>query len=874
MAFVRYSNTATDKYGNGLSGATVTVYVQPGLGNSSTTLAVLYSNSTGTPLSNPLTTDTLGNYDFYAAKGAYTILVTKSGVTYTDTDIFIDEPNLDVRMFGAKCDGVTDDYVALSAAITAAIAQKGFVVLPAGKTLAYGTALTLTSSEFGIIGLGGSKLKYTGNGTDAILIDGHGSTNGARNVVLRDFIIDAPSAVNGLHTIKYVSSEVSNVRVTGCTGTAFLNEFAVASQFSHVITSVNAAAFSATPTNGFVIQNYLGTGSSDNLVLNPVIEGVSGDGIQLTNANGTLILGGTSEACGGRGVYISGNSQYNTLMDVDIEANTGHDIELASTGCRHTKLLNCVIQDDLYINGAPKETIVDGGSYGTITILAGALATSIINGCSYGTLNDSGTNTQLVGLNAQTVNKLQETQFMSNPILTNDKALKAYGSSGVQYPLLWWTAADQTLLQYLTGSQLKVRNTDGTAALNCNDSGVVVTGSLSVGTANVLDPTGVSVGSRIVSAAGDVNAHSLSTNQTSTGDYAIPNVFRLGINPTANSTQFQMGISAEAWINAGNTKTFSGQQTGTYGSFSHFGSGAASAIYGGSFEGFNSGSATVTQICGVNGNAWCGGVAAGAPLQTPTNNGAATNLRGVQAFTSNLSSGVVGTAQGVYVNTATNTGAGSITTVVGVDVANQTAGGTNFAIRTAFGTVKFGDTLNIVGHNTLPAATGTTLYIGSGYSSPIAGKIYIGDGTGWQLNMSKRSGSVDTELFQFKDSGDFIASASITGAKVSGTTVLSTKAAPAISAGVLTLDCSTGNSFRINLNANVTSMSLTNPTDGQVITILWVQDATGSRTVSMAANLKGATAPSAGINTRSAQSFIYDSTTTNWYATSAASTGM
>lgn len=92
-------------------------------------------------------------------------------------------------------------------------------------------------------------------------------------------------------------------------------------------------------------------------------------------------------------------------------------------------------------------------------------------------------------------------------------------------------------------------------------------------------------------------------------------------------------------------------------------------------------------------------------------------------------------------------------------------------------------------------------------------------------------------------------------------------------AGVLTIDCSIGNSFYININATITSVSLTNPIDGQEITILWVQDGTG-HAVALPANLLGATAPSTSANTHSVQKFTYNVGDTNWYAIAAGTTGL
>lgn len=92
-------------------------------------------------------------------------------------------------------------------------------------------------------------------------------------------------------------------------------------------------------------------------------------------------------------------------------------------------------------------------------------------------------------------------------------------------------------------------------------------------------------------------------------------------------------------------------------------------------------------------------------------------------------------------------------------------------------------------------------------------------------------------------------------------------------AGVLTLDASLGNSFLINVLEAITSMSITNPTNGQEITLLWVQDGTGHAVV-QATNLKGATAVTTTANKISCQKYTYDLTQTNWYAIAAGSVNM
>jgi hypothetical protein len=62
--------------------------------------------------------------------------------------------------------------------------------------------------------------------------------------------------------------------------------------------------------------------------------------------------------------------------------------------------------------------------------------------------------------------------------------------------------------------------------------------------------------------------------------------------------------------------------------------------------------------------------------------------------------------------------------------------------------------LQVAGNSFLPSSTGSSLYLASGFGSPILGRIYVGDGTGWTLNFAKRSGSTDTDLFKFGDNGN------------------------------------------------------------------------------------------------------------------------
>jgi hypothetical protein len=81
---LKYINVVQDANGDAVSGASVTIY------NAGTVVAAtIYSDDGVTPASNPLTTDSLGNFEFYAANGDYDIRVSYSGTVVNITDVTI-----------------------------------------------------------------------------------------------------------------------------------------------------------------------------------------------------------------------------------------------------------------------------------------------------------------------------------------------------------------------------------------------------------------------------------------------------------------------------------------------------------------------------------------------------------------------------------------------------------------------------------------------------------------------------------------------------------------------------------------------------------------------------------------------------------------
>lgn len=92
--------------------------------------------------------------------------------------------------------------------------------------------------------------------------------------------------------------------------------------------------------------------------------------------------------------------------------------------------------------------------------------------------------------------------------------------------------------------------------------------------------------------------------------------------------------------------------------------------------------------------------------------------------------------------------------------------------------------------------------------------------------------------------------------------------------GALTLDASQGGIFANTLTGNVTSVTISNPTDGQTITLIWKQGGSAFTVSYTGSTFRGATTIGATINTATIQQFQYDLASTSWLGVAAAQTNI
>ena len=236
-----------------------------------------------------------------------------------------------VKDYGATGDGVTDDYDAIVDALAAIPATGGILFFPEG-TYAHGTGLNFAGADRRVVGQNAT-LYFTGTGVgvsfDAGLTTYYGC--GMEQMKLRG----NANATKGLYVNRCHHGRYINITIEDVTTTAaeFVNS--VCNHVEDIRVSGNETTLSPKPATGLLLT----TGNCvSNVVINPIIEGVSGTGIVLDAADSNNFFGGTSEG-NARGVTLQNGSDFNSFDGMSCEANTVGDFLLDAS--RGNELVHC-----------------------------------------------------------------------------------------------------------------------------------------------------------------------------------------------------------------------------------------------------------------------------------------------------------------------------------------------------------------------------------------------------------------------------------------------------------------------------------------------------------------------------------------------------
>lgn len=256
------------------------------------------------------------------------------------TDLTQHEKNFQVinlKDFGAKCDGETDDTAAIQAAVLAA--QNGVhITQPTGVCL---TSQPLSFTKpVNWHAESGARIKLTGGNFDYVVqFDLRGPDKGYWGYGVyfggERLIIDGGGhAKYGLSLRGVISSNFPNIRATNVTISGIYEAWTQLCNYDNYECSNNIEAFTTKPENGILcvkdINGLNDRGSSANTYTNPCIEHVSSAGIAGLALINSVFINGTSEG-NAIGIQFGHDtedwaSQGNTVIGMDLEVNSSTDI--------------------------------------------------------------------------------------------------------------------------------------------------------------------------------------------------------------------------------------------------------------------------------------------------------------------------------------------------------------------------------------------------------------------------------------------------------------------------------------------------------------------------------------------------------------------
>lgn len=285
--------------------------------------------------------------------------------------------------YGADPTGVADSTAAIAAAYAKVISDVSSysLVFPTG-TYKYSVSPNFGVTSLNVYGIGQVKLNYTG--TDNALIFDAGLTGYVFDVCfLGEFILDAPATAKNGVFLRSVHHSKIQTRVVGC-GIGYaglLTSFSVCTEFWVDVTNNGSFGLNQ-PARGYNLNcRQAAEQTSACIFYNPIIEGVSANGIELTSAAQCQFIGGTSEGHNsGYGVYVLSSSSRNTFHGIDCEGNYNGFIDYG----KYNLYLDCLFSDSSTNIGTNNTHV--GGQYGGITN-NGSMS---LNGVAYTGLSGSG----------------------------------------------------------------------------------------------------------------------------------------------------------------------------------------------------------------------------------------------------------------------------------------------------------------------------------------------------------------------------------------------------------------------------------------------------------------------------------------------------
>lgn len=325
-------------------GANVTVWNY----GTSTNATIYNTNSTNNAVSNPLTTDSSGRYNFYAANGHYSLQVSGISIQTTVlTDILLNDP-FDSGMvtfedFGAIGDLIADDTVAVMNALSVR-AGRAIYANGIGYKLSSQVAFQLNTS-IESAGRFSSKFLKAFNGDFGTM---------AGNVTLTNITVDANSTTGKGFIVTGNNQTLNSCRLSGFAD--YCVHFSAAGSGSNfkMIGGEATRTSASDPSFGFPVTDAAGTPR--------YFIGMSTGGGIFGDMNGASDVFITN--CFIRDLNWNDNSQIITMTGCRVAALAG-DIHIKGGG--HVITGNSIAATNIYLDlGTNGVTVRANGGYGTV----------------------------------------------------------------------------------------------------------------------------------------------------------------------------------------------------------------------------------------------------------------------------------------------------------------------------------------------------------------------------------------------------------------------------------------------------------------------------------------------------------------------------
>jgi hypothetical protein len=297
--------------------------------------------------------------------------------TQTNIPIFNEGmPVISVKTYNAKGDGTTDDTAAIKAALTAVAVTGGTLYFPAG-TYAYATSPNFARAGVNVFADRATIFKHTGTG-NAFTIDGGATGSGILGLRFDNITVQGnANSTNGIYVRSIHHSLFNHPQVKGCAtkGAAILCEWCVLDQWNSPRVSQNEF-LSPIPKYGMVLTRR-GAGSDTTTtqqINNGIFEGLTqadGAGLYIDYASNNVIVNGSSES-NTNGLIITGNGGgMNTVIGLDMEANTTYDLILNAGGigsANYNTFIGLYGTGSTFLTNVANRNVFMGGRLDKITL--------------------------------------------------------------------------------------------------------------------------------------------------------------------------------------------------------------------------------------------------------------------------------------------------------------------------------------------------------------------------------------------------------------------------------------------------------------------------------------------------------------------------